>query len=169
MSIQVTCSCGQKLTIPEEFAGRTVRCPKCQAHLTAPEPEAIMVNDNLQDEELLERISKRADKALIFGILGLVLYIILTIIAAIIGQSREREPASPPVAIIFLLGVFAAVTFSILAIVFGVLGRKRENTQNRSTGTVGMILGIIDACLGACCLGLIGIGMLAAMGEAFGR
>lgn len=169
MSIQVTCSCGQKLTIPDEFAGRTVRCPKCQTHFTAPAPEVIAVNNNLQDEALLERITKRADMSLLFGILGLVLYVILTIIAAIIGQSHEREPASMPVAIIFLLGVFAAVTFSILAIVFGVLGRKRENTQNRSTGTVGMILGIINACLGACCLGLIGIGMIAAMGEAFGR
>ena len=169
MTMQVTCSCGQKLKINDEDAGRTFRCPKCQKHFTAPAPEVITVNGNLQDEELLERLTKRADKSLLFGIFGLVLYIILTIIAAIIGQNRDGEQPPTIVAFIFLFGIFAAVTFSILAIVFGVKGRKIENTQNRSTGTVGMILGIIDACLGACCLGMVGIGVLAAMSKILGQ
>src|SRR5207247_1511596 len=32
----VTCSCGQKLAVKEEMAGKRVKCPACQSVLTVP-------------------------------------------------------------------------------------------------------------------------------------
>jgi hypothetical protein len=39
--ITFPCSCGQTLQVQDEFAGRKIRCPKCQAVATAPLSEAI--------------------------------------------------------------------------------------------------------------------------------
>jgi len=169
MSMQVTCSCGQKLELDDELAGQIVQCPTCQKKFTTPVPQRVTVGDGLGQKALLERMRSRAEQSLRFGIFALVLYIALGIIAGIIGQSGKGEPASPLVGIVFLLAVFAAVTLSILAIVFGVQGRKAENTRNRGSGTAGMILGIVGACLGACCLGLVGVGILAGIGQALGQ
>src|ERR1700761_2616715 len=36
MPIEFECGCGKKLTAKEEFVGRRLRCPGCQAVLTIP-------------------------------------------------------------------------------------------------------------------------------------
>jgi hypothetical protein len=38
--IKVTCVCGRALQAKDEYAGRAVRCPSCQATLTLPAPDA---------------------------------------------------------------------------------------------------------------------------------
>ncbi len=38
MSIRIECSCGKKLAIKEEMAGRRVKCPGCAGVLTVPKP-----------------------------------------------------------------------------------------------------------------------------------
>jgi hypothetical protein len=39
MPIALSCECGKRLRIKDEFAGRSVRCPACRATLDIPEPE----------------------------------------------------------------------------------------------------------------------------------
>ena len=38
MSIQLTCSCGKAYAVPEQHAGRKVRCRACQAVMVVPDP-----------------------------------------------------------------------------------------------------------------------------------
>lgn len=38
MPIDVTCSCGQTLTAPDSFAGKTVPCPYCADQVPVPAP-----------------------------------------------------------------------------------------------------------------------------------
>lgn len=40
MPIVVACQCGKKLSVPEEYAGRRVKCPSCSASLAIPESAA---------------------------------------------------------------------------------------------------------------------------------
>src|SRR4051812_9511614 len=39
MGVSLECSCGQKLKLKDELAGKRVRCPVCKAVLEVPEPE----------------------------------------------------------------------------------------------------------------------------------
>ncbi|HQX50905.1 MAG TPA: hypothetical protein PLR25_13410, partial [Planctomycetaceae bacterium] len=39
MAIKVKCDCGKALSVKEEFAGRRVKCPACQALLRVPKPK----------------------------------------------------------------------------------------------------------------------------------
>ena len=36
MAFRVVCECGKKLAVNEEMAGKRIRCPACQAVMTAP-------------------------------------------------------------------------------------------------------------------------------------
>jgi hypothetical protein len=36
MPIEMTCACGRALVLRDELAGKTIRCPQCQAELTVP-------------------------------------------------------------------------------------------------------------------------------------
>lgn len=38
MPIKLKCSCGQTLTVPDALAGKTGKCPKCQAAIKIPSP-----------------------------------------------------------------------------------------------------------------------------------
>ncbi|MFM9960132.1 MAG: SUMF1/EgtB/PvdO family nonheme iron enzyme [Planctomycetaceae bacterium] len=40
MAIKITCACGKKLSVKDQFAGRTVKCPACQNPLSVPVPQA---------------------------------------------------------------------------------------------------------------------------------
>jgi hypothetical protein len=40
MPIKLTCSCGQTLNVPENLAGKTGKCPKCQKPIQIPNPAA---------------------------------------------------------------------------------------------------------------------------------
>ena len=40
MAITLPCSCGKKLKMKDELAGKRIKCPACAAVLTVPEPEA---------------------------------------------------------------------------------------------------------------------------------
>ena len=48
MAIKVTCTCGKKLTVKDEFAGRQVKCPACQTMLKLP--KAKVQEESLDDE-----------------------------------------------------------------------------------------------------------------------
>ena len=39
MPIKVLCACGKKLSVKDEFAGRTLKCPECQKPLRIPKPK----------------------------------------------------------------------------------------------------------------------------------
>lgn len=40
MSISFACGCGQALSVPDAYAGQTVRCTSCSAPLSVPRPDA---------------------------------------------------------------------------------------------------------------------------------
>lgn len=40
MPIRMQCQCGQVLGVKEEFAGKVVKCPKCQTAMRVPQPQA---------------------------------------------------------------------------------------------------------------------------------
>jgi hypothetical protein len=42
MPITVSCECGRSLRVKEEYAGKRVRCPGCQAIQTVPVSEAVI-------------------------------------------------------------------------------------------------------------------------------
>lgn len=50
MPIQMTCDCGKTLRVKDESAGKKVRCPGCQAILTAPNAEPILVDQDENEE-----------------------------------------------------------------------------------------------------------------------
>jgi hypothetical protein len=41
MPITLSCSCGKTLRVADEYAGRRVKCPSCNAIAPAPEPEPV--------------------------------------------------------------------------------------------------------------------------------
>ncbi len=47
MPIAVTCPCGRKARVKDEFAGRKIRCPECREVLVVPKPA---VNADVDDE-----------------------------------------------------------------------------------------------------------------------
>jgi hypothetical protein len=54
MPISVACTCGKKLTVKDESAGKKVRCPACQTILKIPVPESPEEDGefpDLEDEE----------------------------------------------------------------------------------------------------------------------
>ncbi len=40
MPIKVSCACGKKLSVKDEFAGKSFKCPACQKPLRVPKPKA---------------------------------------------------------------------------------------------------------------------------------
>ncbi len=38
MTVKFRCSCGQKLSVGDDMAGRKVRCPRCKSVQSAPQP-----------------------------------------------------------------------------------------------------------------------------------
>ena len=40
MPIEVGCNCGRRLAVPEEYAGRRVKCPTCSAAIAVPDGTA---------------------------------------------------------------------------------------------------------------------------------
>jgi hypothetical protein len=72
MPIVVECpSCGQKLKVPDNLAGKKVRCSKCQGAFTAEAPEAApppppeenpFATDQPRDEEYDERPARRTKR-----------------------------------------------------------------------------------------------------------
>jgi hypothetical protein len=54
MAIELQCSCGRKLRVDDQFAGRECRCPVCQAVLPVPlnsiEPSSDLAADATPDE-----------------------------------------------------------------------------------------------------------------------
>jgi hypothetical protein len=49
MAIPVSCACGKKLSVKDEFAGRKVKCPACQKLLKVPAAEEF-AEDEFADE-----------------------------------------------------------------------------------------------------------------------
>jgi len=53
MAIQVECACGKRLRVPEEHAGKKVRCTGCQAVMLVPAAElpeaAVVVEDEAEE------------------------------------------------------------------------------------------------------------------------
>jgi hypothetical protein len=69
MPITFTCSCGKRLTVKEEHAGRRVTCPKCEA-VTMPPPEpapAAVEVVEVDDIEVIEDEPPRAAKSTAAG------------------------------------------------------------------------------------------------------
>ena len=163
MAMKVTCSCGQGLEIDAQLAGQIIQCPACQKQFMAPAPQAGCVTGGVQQDAVLGQMQQRAVRSLVFGSLALGLYLILCIIAYIIGANERRGEPGPIMSIMFLILVFVAVTCSILAIVLGVKAKSPANTRNRGLAITGMIMGIVGACLGGCCLGIMAFGAIGAI------
>jgi tetratricopeptide (TPR) repeat protein len=53
MAVSIQCSCGAKLTAKDEWVGRRVRCPACNARHIVPSP----VCDNRRQRELFAQLS----------------------------------------------------------------------------------------------------------------
>lgn len=49
MPIQIKCDCGKMLRVKDESAGKKVRCPNCQAILTVPQPEPMLVEPDPEE------------------------------------------------------------------------------------------------------------------------
>jgi hypothetical protein len=50
MPIPVACTCGARLKVRDEAAGRTVKCPKCQAPIRVPETDPVQPELQIVDE-----------------------------------------------------------------------------------------------------------------------
>lgn len=46
MSIKVACPCGKKLSVKDEFAGRRIKCPECEAPIQIPKATATPASDD---------------------------------------------------------------------------------------------------------------------------
>ncbi len=64
MPIKVTCQCGKRLTVKDEFAGKRVKCPGCGGPLLVPHPQVEAVNPTSDDtgqlSDLLDDAGVRA-------------------------------------------------------------------------------------------------------------
>src|SRR4051794_29393003 len=61
MPIDVACSCGKKLSAPEKYAGKRVRCPGCQAVVVIPEP--VVEPEILEEEAISPEVLEDEDDA----------------------------------------------------------------------------------------------------------
>lgn len=189
--MRVTCSCGQTLEIDNAFAGRVAQCPACQKSfvvppppdLAAPLPPAVPpvpaamppwpvpAAAPQESDALRDRLQKLATAALVCGIASLVVYLVVFVILAYIGQDQQSKHISQADAplgasIASILLSLIALALSIVAIACGQKGRKPANTRNRGVGLAGMILGIIGASVSTCCFGLFAIGFVIGLGSA---
>src|SRR5580704_15590670 len=58
MAIEFTCKAGHKLRVPDELAGKKVRCPKCSERLVVPEVERKRVDVSDSDVRAVEPPSR---------------------------------------------------------------------------------------------------------------
>jgi hypothetical protein len=54
MPIQLACTCGKRLKVAEEYAGKRVKCPACKVALVVPEPEEEPIECEVAEEEPIE-------------------------------------------------------------------------------------------------------------------
>jgi hypothetical protein len=62
MPITLNCSCGKRLQVKDEFAGRRVKCPACGSIAQVPAPEAEPQFEVVEDEEPARPPRKAAAK-----------------------------------------------------------------------------------------------------------
>lgn len=58
MPIKVSCQCGKRLSVKDEYAGKRVKCPGCGQPLSVPRPRAAGGGDGISD--LLDDVGVRA-------------------------------------------------------------------------------------------------------------
>src|SRR5688572_16201380 len=67
MSLRVTCKHGHTLKVRDELAGRSVRCPKCQAPVLVPAAEPVSAAEDLTapetDWDEVLRVQQAEEKA----------------------------------------------------------------------------------------------------------
>ena len=73
MAIALSCTCGKRLRLKDELAGKRVRCPGCQRPLTVPAPENE-VTDEIDDspppeEKRRPKTKKKAKPAKVSGVM----------------------------------------------------------------------------------------------------
>ncbi|MFW6168849.1 MAG: hypothetical protein ACODAD_00060 [Planctomycetota bacterium] len=58
MPIKVSCQCGKRLSVKDEYAGKRVKCPGCGRTLSIPQPQAAGDGEGISD--LLDDVGVRA-------------------------------------------------------------------------------------------------------------
>lgn len=58
MPIKVSCQCGKRLSVKDEYAGKRVKCPGCGRTLSIPQPQAAGGGEGMSD--LLDDVGVRA-------------------------------------------------------------------------------------------------------------
>jgi phage FluMu protein Com len=61
MNVRFQCSCGQKLSIKDEAAGKKVRCPRCKTVQSAPQPllphsEIMEIADDEEPTKIMDAL-----------------------------------------------------------------------------------------------------------------
>lgn len=59
MAIEVQCPCGKRVGVPDQFAGKTVRCPACKQPLVVPAANTDPPADDV-DEDLMAMVRRAA-------------------------------------------------------------------------------------------------------------
>ena len=63
MSISITCQCGKKLKAPDTLAGKKIKCPACQHHLTVSKSLEV-IKDGTDYIDVTEEVHEEAGKPL---------------------------------------------------------------------------------------------------------
>lgn len=63
MAIEFTCKAGHKIRVPDELAGKSVRCPKCSERIVVPPAARKPVEASTSDVRLIESSKQRPAKS----------------------------------------------------------------------------------------------------------
>jgi hypothetical protein len=186
MAVHFVCTCGKPLAADEQYIGNVVRCPSCGAVVrvpgapAAPAPAgfgasfppgapgvvgAAGAGYDLPARIMIQRLAKRSQASLVLGIIGIVLNMGLVVFFFAIGQENRRGYGGPGqgLAIMALFLTLVATAIAITGLVLGAMSLKPANTHAKGQAIAGLVLGIINTVLDGLCIGLMGIGVLAAL------
>lgn len=143
--IRFTCECGRQLQARDENAGKLVRCPACQSHITVPNPPSTSIQPEEPAEAAAPRQRVQRDPPRLRDESE-------AESEAAESRSSQSQGSSSKAVISLVLGilsVFCNVLTGLPAVLVGILalrdiGRSRERLAGRGLA----MAGIITACVG---------------------
>jgi anti-anti-sigma factor len=122
MPFLIHCPCGKKLLVRDEYAGRRIRCPVCQAAQTAARGEELLVPEQ---PEIQAIIVEQAD-AVTIARLTLPEVVDLEAVRST-GNQLNRLAAAPGCRLVVSLGGVLAVSSAMIGRLLGLRKRLEES------------------------------------------
>jgi hypothetical protein len=94
MTIQLSCGCGKKYQVPDEYAGKRTKCKACGAVHVVPEPEPIAAEVVEEDEEVITAAVAEEDETEVIPAVAAE-EDDPEVITAVVAEDDKRKPDRP--------------------------------------------------------------------------